>query len=112
SFTETQVRDLAGALNNPLENPLQVINENSVTASYGADTIKQGILAGVAGLAGILLFMMLYYRAAGLIAIFGLIVNAIILFGFMAVSHSTLTMLGIAGIILTVGMGVDANVLI
>ncbi|MFN0125859.1 MAG: protein translocase subunit SecD [Verrucomicrobiales bacterium] len=112
SFSEREARDLASALNNPLENPLQIINENSVTSSFGADTIKQGILAGVAGLAGILLFMMLYYRAAGLIALIGLLVNTIILFGFMAITHSTLTMLGIAGIILTIGMGVDANVLI
>lgn len=112
SFTEQQVRELASALNNPLENPLQVISENSITSAYGADTIRQGVLAGIAGIAGILLFMMAYYRAAGLIAIFGLLVNSIILFGFMAISHSTLTMLGIAGIILSVGMGVDANVLI
>ncbi len=112
SFSESEARELASALNNPLQNPLQVINENSVTASYGADTIKQGIFAGVAGLIGILLFMTAYYRSAGLIAIFGLIVNTTILFGFMAITQSTLTMLGIAGIILTIGMGVDANVLI
>lgn len=112
SFSEKEAADLSSALNNPLENPLKVINENSVTSSYGADTIKQGVLAGVAGLAGILLFMMAYYRTAGLIALFGLLVNTIILFGFMAITHSTLTMLGIAGIILTIGMGVDANVLI
>jgi SecD/SecF fusion protein len=112
SFSEKEAADLSSALNNPLENPLKVINENSVTSSYGADTIKQGVLAGVAGLAGILLFMMAYYRTAGLIALFGLLVNTVILFGFMAITHSTLTMLGIAGIILTIGMGVDANVLI
>jgi SecD/SecF fusion protein len=112
SFSEKEASDLASALNNPLENPLKVINENSVTSSYGSDTIRQGVLAGVAGLAGILLFMMAYYRTAGLIALFGLLVNTIILFGFMAITHSTLTMLGIAGIILTIGMGVDANVLI
>lgn len=112
SFSEKEAADLASALNNPLENPLQIINENSVTSSFGSDTIKQGVLAGVAGLAGILLFMMAYYRSAGLIALFGLLINTIILFGFMAITHSTLTMLGIAGIILTIGMGVDANVLI
>ena len=112
SFSEREAVDLSSALNNPLENPLKVINENSVTSAYGADTIKQGVLAGIAGLAGILLFMMAYYRTAGLIALVGLLVNTIILFGFMAITHSTLTMLGIAGIILTIGMGVDANVLI
>jgi SecD/SecF fusion protein len=112
SFSEREALDLASALNNPLENPLLIINENSVSSTFGNDTIKQGLLAGAAGMAGILLFMMIYYRAAGLIAIFGLIVNSVILFGFMAISHSTLTMLGIAGIILSVGMGVDANVLI
>jgi SecD/SecF fusion protein len=112
NFTEKQVRDLASALNNPLENPLKIINENAITASYGSDTIKQGIYAGVAGLGAILIFMLIYYRTAGFVALIGLVVNSIILFGFMAITNSTLTMLGIAGIILSVGMGVDANVLI
>lgn len=112
NFSEQEVRELASALNNPLENPLQVINENAISAAYGEDTIRQGVYAGLAGLAAILVFMVIYYRAAGLIAIGGIIVNAIILFGFMAISHSTLTMLGIAAIILTIGMGIDANVLI
>ncbi len=112
SFTDAQARDLASSLNNPLENPLVIESESSVTNVYGQDTIKQGVLSGVAGLAGILIFMLIYYRMAGLVAIVGLVVNSVILFGFMAVSQSTLTMLGIAGVILTVGMGVDANVLI
>ncbi|MGI8601651.1 MAG: protein translocase subunit SecD [Verrucomicrobiales bacterium] len=112
SFTETQVRDLASALNNPLENPLVIINENAISAAYGGNTIKQGVYAGLAGMASILVFMLLYYRTAGFVAIIGVVVNTIILFGFMAISHSTLTMLGIAGILLTLGMGVDANVLI
>ncbi len=111
-FTLKQAQDLASNLNNPMRNPLEILDERAVSATYGQDTIRQGLYAGVAGLIAILVFMVIYYRAAGFIAIVGLVVNAIILFGFMAISHSTLTMLGIAGVILTIGMAVDANVLI
>jgi SecD/SecF fusion protein len=112
NFGEQEVRNLSSSLNNPLENPLKIENEDTISPTLGTDTIRQGILSGILGLVAICIFMVIYYRLPGLIAIVGLIVNAVILFGFMAISHSTLTMLGVAGVILTVGMAVDANVLI
>lgn len=107
-----EVRELANALMNPLENPLVVEAASTVSASFGSSIIKQGIWAGVIGLAVTFAFVLVYYRTAGLIAIFGLVVNGIILFGVMAMLGFTFTLAGIAGMILTIGMAVDANVLI
>ncbi len=103
---------LSSVLENPLANPLEIQDERSVDAEMGADTIKQGIMAGLAGLGVTLLFVVLYYRLAGIIALIGLAVNICLLFGSMAIFGFTLTMPGIAGILLTIGMAVDANVLI
>lgn len=107
-----EVQKLAHALMNPLENPLIVEAASTVSASFGSAIIKQGIWAGVIGLAITFIFVLFYYRSAGLIAIFGLLVNGIILFGAMAMFGFTFTLPGIAGMILTIGMAVDANVLI
>ncbi len=107
-----EVQNLANALMNPLENPLEVETETSISASYGSAIVKQGIWAGAIGIGFTFLFVLLYYRTSGLIAIFGLIVNGIILFGVMAMFGFTFTLPGIAGMILTIGMAVDANVLI
>jgi SecD/SecF fusion protein len=107
-----EVEKLANALMNPLENPLIVEASSSVSASFGSAIIKQGIWAGVIGLGITFLFVLIYYRSAGLVAILGLIVNAVILFGVMALFGFTFTLPGIAGMILTIGMAVDANVLI
>lgn len=112
SFSDTEARNLASVLENPLKVPVQIEETRSVSASLGADSIRSGLLAGLLGAGLILLFMLIYYQLAGLIAIFGLLVNVILLFGLMAMFHFTLTLPGIAGIILTVGMAVDANVLI
>ena len=112
SFKEMEARDLANGLENPLENPLDIVLERSTDPTYGADTIKQGIFAGVAGLAATLLFLLIYYRVAGVIALVGLAVNILVLFGAMAMFGFTLTMPGIAGILLTIGIAIDANVLI
>ena len=76
------------------------------------DSIRSGIMASVVGLAGVVLFILFYYRLSGVNAIIALFLNLIILMGAMAYFHATLTLPGIAGIILTIGMGVDANVLI
>ncbi|MEM9081702.1 MAG: protein translocase subunit SecD [Verrucomicrobiota bacterium] len=103
---------LAQQLMNPLENPLVIEEQRQVSARLGAATIKQGIYAGIAGLALTLVFVLLYYRFAGIIALLGLTVNIVILFGAMAMFGFTFTLPGIAGIILTIGVAVDANVLI
>ncbi|MCX7869555.1 MAG: protein translocase subunit SecD, partial [Terrimicrobiaceae bacterium] len=111
-FTEREARDLASALENPLRVPLEIEETRSVSATLGTDSIRSGLLAGVTGLVLVMLFLMFYYRLAGLVAILGLLVNIILLFGMMAMFHFVLTLPGIAGIILTIGMAVDANVLI
>jgi SecD/SecF fusion protein len=111
-FKEEDARALASILENPLENPMAIVSESSVSSSYGEVAIKQGIQAGFVSLLVVILFMTIYYRRAGLIAIVGLLVNIALLFGAMALFQFTLTMPGIAGIALTIGMAVDANVLI
>ncbi|MDC0088091.1 protein translocase subunit SecD [Akkermansiaceae bacterium] len=107
-----EAEDLAAALLNPLKNPLLVDEERSVSATLGKETISQGITAGIAGLGLTMIFVLIYYRFAGLIALIGLSVNILILFGTMAMFGFTFTLPGIAGIILTIGVAVDANVLI
>lgn len=111
-FKEEEARALASILENPLENPMAIVSESSVSAAYGEVAIKQGIQAGLVSLLVVILFMTVYYRRAGLIAVVGLVVNIALLFGAMALFQFTLTMPGIAGIALTIGMAVDANVLI
>ncbi len=111
-FKQEEAIALATALENPLENPMVIIEENSVSAAFGAETIKQGVQTGIWGTVLIALFMLIYYRVAGLVALVGVVVNLLMIFGAMALFKITLTMPGIAGIALTVGMGVDANVLI
>lgn len=111
-FKELEARTLASLLENPLENPMTILSESAVSSAYGESSINQGIWVGIGGLAFTTLFMVFVYRMAGLIAIVGLVINLTILFGGMALFGFTLTMPGIAGIVLTIGMAVDANVLI
>lgn len=111
-FKEQEARTLASLLENPLENPMTILSESAVSASYGQSSINQGKWVGIAGLGITTLFMLFVYRMAGLIAIVGLVINLSILFGGMSLFGFTLTMPGIAGIVLTIGMAVDANVLI
>lgn len=111
-FNEKEARDLASALENPLRVPLTIQETRSVSASLGLDSIRSGIMAGLSGLALVVVAVLIYYRMAGLVAIFGLLVNLILLFGGMAMFNFVLTLPGIAGIILSIGMAVDANVLI
>lgn len=107
-----EVRTVSNALNNPLKYPLNILSERNVTARYGEEVVRQGVTAAIAGLALTLLFVLIYYRFAGLVALAGLMVNMLILFGAMAMFGATFTLPGIAGIILTIGVAVDANVLI
>ncbi|GAA5483350.1 protein translocase subunit SecD [Haloferula sargassicola] len=103
---------LASQLLNPLQNALQISEERSIAPTLGAAVVKQGLTAGIAGLAFTALFLFFYYRSVGLIAVVALIINSLIIFGAMAMFNFTFTLPGIAGIILTIGMAVDANVLI
>jgi SecD/SecF fusion protein len=111
-FTEQEADTLATLLNNPLRNPMKILSESSVSSAYGQSSIDQGKWVGIAALAITTLFMLFIYRLAGIVAIIGLIINMAILFGAMSLFGFTLTMPGIAGLVLTIGMAVDANVLI
>jgi SecD/SecF fusion protein len=111
-FTLTEAYGLANVLENPLEAPLTLISERSVEPSLGKDNIRSGIVASVVGTVSVSLFMLIYYMFAGLVANIALITNIIILLGVMCSVGTTLTLPGIAGVVLTVGMAVDANVLI
>jgi SecD/SecF fusion protein len=112
NFTEQEARNLASVLQNPLRTPVHIEEERSVSATLGHSAITSGILAGLGGLLLVLLFVIAYYRFAGLVAVLGLLVNIILLFGIMCMFNFVLTLPGIAGIILTIGLSVDANVLI
>ncbi len=91
---------------------IHFLEERTIGPSLGADSIRQGVMATIAGLLAVLAFMLFYYRGAGINADLALLLNLIILLGFMGFTGYTLTLPGIAGIILTIGMGVDSNVLI
>lgn len=105
-------KKIANALMNPLENPLIVDQERTVSPTLGAAFVKQGIFSALAGLALTALFIFIYYRTAGVVALIALLINSIMLFGVMAMFGFTFSLPGIAGLILTIGMAVDANVLI
>jgi len=92
--------------------PMHIAEERSVGPSLGADNIKQGMIAAALGSLAVILFMAWQYLGAGLLANVALVLNVLILAAILAVFHATLTLPGIAGIVLTVGMAVDANVLI
>ena len=86
--------------------------ERTVGPSLGRESIEAGVLASIGGLVMVVLFMLFYYRLTGLNAVISIVVNLVILLGMMAYLGATMTLLGIAGFILTIGMGVDSNVLI
>jgi len=112
-MSEQQSKDLAMILRSgALPAGIKYLNEEVVGASLGADSIRAGVRAAVVGMIAVLVFMLIYYRGAGINADVALILNLIILLGFMGYSQAVLTLPGIAGVILTVGMGVDSNVLI
>jgi preprotein translocase subunit SecD len=111
--TQQESGDLALVLNTgALPAGIQYGQENTVGPSLGADSIREGIYAAVAGMAAVVLVMLVYYKKAGINAVLALILNTIILIAALAYFGATLTLPGIAGIILTVGMAVDSNVLI
>ena len=110
--TQEECRQLARGLENPLTNPLVIEEAREVSARLGQATVNQGIISGIVGLFITLIFILVYYRTAGIIALIGLGVNIAVLFGIMAMFGFTFTLPGIAGIILTIGVAVDANVLI
>jgi preprotein translocase subunit SecD len=113
SMSQQQAKDLSMILRSgALPAGIKYLEERTVGPSLGSDSIRHGVNAAIIGMLAVLIFMLVYYRAAGINADIALILNLIILLGFMGYFEAVLTLPGIAGVILTVGMGVDSNVLI
>ena len=113
TFTVEEARDLAIVLRaGALPAPVKILEERTVGPSLGADSIRQGLIAIAAAAAAVFLFMLVYYRLSGLIANIALGLNLLVLLACMAAFGATLTLPGIAGIALTIGMAVDTNILI
>ena len=113
NFTMETARDLAIILRaGALPAPVRIIENRTIGPSLGRDSIRAGLTAMVLGFSLVLIFMIIYYKTAGIIADVALLLNILLLLGVMAYFHFTLTLPGIAGIILIIGMAVDANVLI
>lgn len=113
NFTTKSANDLALLLRSgALPAPLEVMEERTVGAGLGADSIRDGVIASIVGFSAIILFMLLAYGLFGLMVDITLFLNLAIMLGIMSFIGTTLTLPGIAGIILTIGMAVDANILI
>jgi preprotein translocase subunit SecD len=113
SFTKRQAEDLALTLRSgALPAKAIYLEERTVGPSLGADSIRQGVTASIAGLLAVIAFMLFYYRGSGINAVLALILNLILLLAALVMFGATLTLPGIAGVILTIGMAVDSNVLI
>jgi preprotein translocase subunit SecD len=113
SFSQDEVANLSLMLRTgALPAGLDPVETRTVGASLGEASIRQGVTAAIAGMLAVMAFMLFYYRGAGINADLALILNLVILLGFMGFFGATLTLPGIAGVILTIGMGVDSNVLI
>lgn len=113
AFSVEEAQDLANVLKaGKLPAPTNIIEEAVVGASVGQDAVRAGVISSLVGLLAVLIFVLIYYNQAGWIANVALIVNLLLLLGVMASFGATLTLPGIAGMVLSVGMSVDANVLI
>ncbi|MBW2635363.1 MAG: protein translocase subunit SecD, partial [Deltaproteobacteria bacterium] len=113
NFSTDEAHDLAIVLRaGALPAPVEIIEERTVGPSLGADSIKKGLVSMCIGGIFVILFMVIYYKGSGIIADVALILNILLIAGGLAAFQATLTLPGIAGIILTIGMAVDANVLI
>jgi preprotein translocase subunit SecD len=113
TFTPQEAADLALTLRSgALPASLSYLEERTVGPTLGADSVRAGITAGIGGLVLVMLFMLFYYRLAGLNALTSIVVNLIVLLGLMSYLGATMTLPGFAGFILTIGIGVDSNVLI
>ncbi len=112
-FTQQQANDLSLMLRTgALPASISFLETRTVGPTLGAASIHQGVVAAIAGMLAVMIFMLIYYRGSGINADLALMLNLLILLGFMGFTGSTLTLPGIAGVILTIGMGVDSNVLI
>jgi preprotein translocase subunit SecD len=111
--SEQEAEDLSSYLRSgSLPASVLPIQERSIGPSLGADSIKEGMMAGIAGLAAVIFAMLIYYKRSGINAVLALLLNTVVLLAALAYFHAVLTLPGIAGVILTIGMAVDSNVLI
>ncbi len=111
NFTHDEAAKLAIVLRESLPAPVKIIQNVTVGPSLGQDSISMGVRSALIGGLIVIIFMVFYYRMAGIIADYAIVLNLVLLLGAMALLNATLTLPGIAGIILTIGMGVDSNVL-
>ncbi len=112
SFSQREAIDLANVLNNPLDLPLQIKEQYEVGPSLAEDAVASGVKASIIGTAAVAAFMITFYATGGVVAVLSLAVNIVIILGVMASVGATMTLPGLAGIVLTIGMAVDANILI
>lgn len=112
SFSQREAQELASVLNNPLDVPLVIKEQYEVGPTLAEDAISSGVRASIIGAALVVGFMLVFYSVGGLVAVASLAMNVVIIFGVMASFGATLTLPGLAGIVLTIGMAVDANILI
>jgi len=113
NFSEDSAKDLALVLRaGALPASIKYLEERTVGPSLGADSIRSGVRASIGSLIVVMLFLVIYYRLSGLNAVVALFLNLLILIAFMALVGAVLTLPGIAGVVLTIGMGVDSNVLV
>lgn len=113
SFTTNQAKDLAIALRaGALPAPVTILENRSVGPSLGRDSVEAGVNSIIIGMVAVVVFILIYYRLSGAVAVGALVLNIVILLGALAYFGASLTLPGIAGIILTVGMAIDANVLV
>lgn len=110
--TLKEAQDLANVLNNPLEFPLTLQDSKQIGASLAKDAKEKSINASAVGIGLILVFMLVYYLWAGLISVVGLVLNVVLMLGLMAAFEARITLPGVAALVLTIGMAVDANILI
>ncbi|HWY26340.1 MAG TPA: protein translocase subunit SecD [Candidatus Angelobacter sp.] len=113
SFTQETAQDLALVLRaGALPASIKYLEERTVGPSLGADSIREGVRASIGSMIVVMIFLVIYYRLSGVNAVVALVLNLVILVAFMAFAGAVLTLPGIAGVILTIGMGVDSNVLV
>lgn len=112
NFDRKEATELANALNNPLEFPLELQDMTNVGASLAKDAQAQSINASIVGVIGTILFVVSFYLLGGVVAVIGIALNIVMLFGIQCALGATLTLPGIAAFVLTVGMAVDSNVLV
>jgi preprotein translocase subunit SecD len=113
NFTQQSAQDLAFVLKaGSLPASIKYLDESTIGPSLGADSIKEGVRASIGSIIVVMIFLVIYYRLSGVNAVVALMLNLFILMAFMAYAGAVLTLPGIAGVILTIGMGVDSNVLV